>query len=135
MDNCVFCKIAAGDIPCNKIYEDENFLAFLDINPISVGHTLLIPKTHYRWVYDLSNFGEYWQVAQKIALSIKNSSLNPEYISFLTMGNEVPHAHIHIIPQSMDDSIQPILSSIVHLKPTDDEFLDTAKIIRDSLTK
>jgi len=72
MDDCIFCKIVKGEIPAFKVYEDNDFLAFLDINPISVGHTLLIPKKHYRWVYDVPNFGEYWQVAQKIALSIKN---------------------------------------------------------------
>src|SRR5665648_451021 len=116
MSDCIFCKIVKGEIPCHKVYEDDNFLAFLDINPVSPGHTLLIPKNHYRWVYDVPNFGEYWQVAQKIALNIKNSPLNPEYISFLTIGNEVPHAHVHIIPRSQNDNIQPVLSSIPHIK-------------------
>jgi len=131
MSDCIFCKIIKGEIPCHKVYEDDNFLAFIDINPVSLGHTLLIPKTHYRWVYDVPNFGEYWQVAQKIALNIKNSPLNPEYISFLTMGNEVPHAHIHIIPRSQKDNIQPVLSSIPHIKVENNqllEILDTIKI-------
>ncbi len=135
MDDCIFCKIIKGEIPCHKVYEDDNFLAFLDINPISAGHTLLIPKTHYRWVYDVPNFSEYWQIAQKIALAIKNSDLNPEYVSFLTMGNEVHHSHIHIIPRSTGDSIQPVLKSIPHLKPSTEEFLKTAQIIINSLTK
>jgi histidine triad (HIT) family protein len=135
MNDCIFCKIIKGEIPCDKVYEDDNFLAFLDINPTSTGHTLLIPKTHYRWVYDVSNFGEYWQVAQKIALAIKNSDLNPEYVSFLTMGNEVHHAHIHLIPRSTSDSIQPVLASIPHLKPSTEEFSNTAQIIRNSLIK
>ncbi|MDD2482747.1 MAG: HIT domain-containing protein [Candidatus Shapirobacteria bacterium] len=135
MDDCIFCKIIKGEIPCHKIYEDDNFLAFLDINPVAVGHTLLIPKTHYRWVYDVSNFGNYWQVAQKIALAIKNSDLNPEYVSFLTMGNEVHHAHIHIIPRSTSDSIQPVLASIPHVKPSTEDFLTTVEIIKNSLNK
>jgi histidine triad (HIT) family protein len=130
MDDCIFCKIIKGEIPCYKVYEDDNFLAFLDINPVSLGHTLLIPKIHYRWVYDVPNFGEYWQVVQKIALNIKNSALNPEYISFLTMGNEIPHAHIHIIPRSVNDPIQPVLASIPHLKPSEEEFLATAKLLK-----
>ena len=124
MEDCIFCKIIEGKIPCYKIYEDDNFLAFLDINPVSVGHTLLIPKKHYRWVYDVPNFGEYWQIAQKIALNIKNSPLNPEYISFLTMGNEVEHAHIHIIPRSSADSVQPAIEKIPHLKLTPEKFLE-----------
>ena len=130
MDDCVFCKITKGEIPCHKVYEDDNFLAFLDINPIALGHTLLIPKKHYRWVYDLPNFGEYWQVAQKIALNIKKSELDPDFISFLTVGNEVPHAHIHIVPRSKNDSIGPVFESLNHLKLTDQEFLDVAKKIK-----
>jgi histidine triad (HIT) family protein len=129
MDDCVFCKIVRGEIPCHKVFEDDNFLAFLDIKPFAKGHTLIIPKTHYRWVYDVPNFGEYWQLAQKIALNIKNSTLNPEYISFLTMGNEVPHAHIHIIPRSTKDSITPILQSIPNLLVSNEELKDTLKKI------
>jgi histidine triad (HIT) family protein len=130
MSDCIFCKIVKGEIPCHKVYEDDNFLAFLDINPAASGHTLLIPKTHYRWVYDVPNFGEYWQVAQKIALNIKNSSLNPEYISFLTMGNEVPHSHIHIIPRSQSDNIQPILSSIPHIKVENNQLSEILNIVK-----
>lgn len=130
MDDCVFCKIVSGEIPCRKVFEDENFLAFLDIKPFAIGHVLVIPKKHYRWVYDVPNFGEYWQVAQKIALDIKNSPLNPEYISFLTMGNEVPHAHIHIIPRSTEDNITPILQSIPHLSLTKEELVDTLNKIK-----
>lgn len=130
MSDCIFCKIVKGEIPCHKVYEDDKFLAFLDINPVSPGHTLLIPKTHYRWVYDVPNFGEYWQIAQKIAINIKNSPLNPEYISFLTMGNEVPHAHIHIIPRSQNDNIQPVLSSIPHIKAENNQLLEILNTVK-----
>ena len=129
--DCIFCKIVKGEIPCHKNYEDDNFLAFLDISPVALGHTLLIPKNHYRWVYEIPEFGEFWQVAQKIALNIKNSPINPEYISFLTMGNEVAHAHIHIIPRFENDSIQPILHTIPHLKPTEQEFQKIIKNIKN----
>lgn len=135
MIDCVFCKIVKGEIPCHKIYEDDNFLAFLDINPVSFGHTLLIPKNHFRWVYDVSNFGEYWKVAQKIALAIQESSLNPKYISFLTMGDDVAHAHIHIIPRYNNDSIQPILHSIPHIKPTKMQFSEIVQKIKNSIEK
>jgi len=135
MDDCIFCKIIKGEIPCHKVYEDDNFLAFLDINPVSEGHILLIPKTHFRWVYDIPNFGEYWQVAQKIAVGIKNSSLNPEYLSFLTMGNEIEHAHIHIIPRSLNDSIEPSLKTIPHLKLSDENFLEITNVIKNSINK
>jgi histidine triad (HIT) family protein len=133
MNDCIFCKIVNGEIPCHKIYEDDNFLAFLDINPVSLGHTLLIPKNHFRWVYNIPNSGELWQVAQKIAISLKESKLNPDFVSFLTMGNEVLHAHIHIIPRSLNDAIQPILRSIPHVKPTEEQFLDITNQIKNSI--
>lgn len=135
MDDCVFCKIIKGEIPCRKVYEDDKYLAFLDISPVSVGHTLLIPKDHFRWVYDSPNCGEFWQVAQKIAIDIKNSALKPEYISFITMGNEVAHAHIHIIPRSSDDTVGPALLAIPHLKLSDEKFSEVEAIIKSSVNK
>lgn len=98
MENCLFCQIVEGKIPCYKVYEDDNFLAFLDIFPRAKGHALVIPKKHYRWTYDVPNFGEYWEAARKVASSVRNTTKAP-YITFLTMGEEVFHAHIHIIPQ------------------------------------
>ncbi|KKT79078.1 MAG: Histidine triad (HIT) protein, partial [Parcubacteria group bacterium GW2011_GWF2_44_8b] len=59
---CIFCKIVKGEIASCKVYEDENFLAFLDINPQSPGHTQVITKIHYRWVWDVPNAGEYFEV-------------------------------------------------------------------------
>lgn len=98
MDDCTFCKIIKGEIPCQKVYEDDHYLAFLDIKPLSPGHTLLIPKDHYRWVYDVPNFGQYWEVARDLALKLKDQH-QAKFISFLTLGDEVPHAHIHLIPK------------------------------------
>lgn len=100
--DCIFCKIVAGELPCYKVYEDSQFLGFLDINPSSFGHSLLIPKKHYRWVYDVPNFGEFFEVAKKVALTLK-STLNVDYVSFLTLGELVQHAHIHIIPQKKSE--------------------------------
>ncbi|MGB9883235.1 MAG: HIT family protein [Microgenomates group bacterium] len=98
MSNCIFCKIVKGDLPCYKVWEDEKYLAFLDINPASKGHTLLIPKNHYQWVYDVPNFGEYWEKALFVTKKIQKA-LKPKYISYFTHGVLVPHAHIHIIPR------------------------------------
>ena len=100
--DCIFCKIVAGEIPCHKVYEDESFLAFLDIHPLNPGHTLLIPKNHYRWVDDVPDFGAYWEAAKKIGFSIKEH-LQPKAIYYLTMGLQVAHAHIHIVPRFSDD--------------------------------
>jgi len=97
MKNCIFCQIVAGNSPAFKVYEDENFLGFLDIYPRFKGHTLVIPKKHYQWVYDVPQFDQFWQAVLKITKAI-NKSLNPVFVSYLTYGLEVPHAHIHIIP-------------------------------------
>lgn len=135
MDDCIFCKIIKGEIPCHKVYEDDKYLAFLDINPVSIGHTLLIPKTHFRWVYDSPNCGEFWQVAQKLAIDIKNSDLSPEYISFITMGNDVAHAHIHIIPRSNTDTVGPVLHTIPHLKISNEKLQEISNTIKSSINK
>ena len=98
MKNCIFCKIVRGEAPAYKIYEDENFMAFLDIHPAVKGHTLVIPKTHYRWVYDVPNFGQYWEAALKVTKAIQKA-YHPEFIRYITYGIHVSHAHIHILPQ------------------------------------
>ncbi len=100
MDNCIFCKIAKGEIPSYKIFEDDNFFAFLDIHPRVDGHTLVIPKKHYRWTFDVPNFGEYWEVTRKIGFKIQHV-VNAEWMNFFTHG-EIPHAHIHILPRTDD---------------------------------
>lgn len=98
MDDCIFCKIVKGEISCDKVYEDKDFLGFLDIKPLNPGNSLLIPKVHYRWVYDVPKFGQYWEVARRIAL-MTMPIVGASATSFLTLGYEVEHAHIRIIPR------------------------------------
>lgn len=102
--DCIFCKIVVGEIPCNRVYEDELFLGFLDIFPLSKGNTLFIPKIHYRWVNDVPQFGQYWEAAKKIGTRIEKR-LGAQSISYLTLGEEVPHAHIRIIPRYSPDDM------------------------------
>ncbi len=97
MNDCIFCKIISGEIPSHKIYEDEHFLAFLDINPQSAGHTQVIPKEHHRWVWDVPNAGQYFEIAQKIAKA-QMKAFGTETIWSKIMGDEVPHAHIWVYP-------------------------------------
>ncbi len=97
MNDCIFCKIVAGEIPSKKVYEDQDFLAFLDIRPLSPGHTLIIPKKHYRWVWQVENAGAYFEVAKKIALALKKA-FGVEQIESKIVGEEVHHAHIWIFP-------------------------------------
>ncbi len=110
--DCIFCKIAKGEIPCSKVYEDHTILAFLDIMPVNQGHTLVIPKKHYENVFDIPQ--EAWQhqmeVVRKLAPSVK-SATQAEGIS-ITMSNNkaagqaVFHAHVHIIPRYSDDGLK-----------------------------
>lgn len=102
MSDCIFCKIANGEIPCIKVYEDNNFLAFLDIKPLNPGHTLIIPKRHFQWVYDVNDQGGYWTIAKNIANSLVKN-LQARYVMFVTWGLEIPHAHIHVIPRFEGD--------------------------------
>jgi histidine triad (HIT) family protein len=98
MTTCIFCKIITGDIPCLKIYEDQNYLAFLDISQFTPGHTLVVPKTHYRFVWDHPHIGEYYQVIQKIADHYRK--VGYEFVDSLVLGRMIPHAHVHLIPHN-----------------------------------
>jgi histidine triad (HIT) family protein len=117
MKDCIFCQIVAGNIPSYKIYEDNNFLAFLDIFPITKGHTLVIPKKHYRWVWDVEDIGSYMQVCQKIAKHYQRVT-HKELVMSQIIGNEVPHPHIHLYPDLESSDTNAILSSFAeHKKP------------------
>lgn len=97
--DCVFCKIVHGKIPSEKVYEDEHFVAFLDINPRAPGHTLVIPKEHYRWVWDVPQYSAYCEVARTIARA-QQKAFGLEAILMRVTGEEVPHAHIWVLPNN-----------------------------------
>lgn len=99
MENCIFCKIIKKEIPASIVYEDENYLGFLSIDPMSPGHTLIIPKTHYRWVWDVPNAGEYFEITKKIALA-QRKAFNTEFVLSKIVGEEVHHAHIWVFPDN-----------------------------------
>ncbi len=97
MNECIFCKIALKQVPSNVVYEDSRFLAFLDIRPLSPGHTLVIPKQHIRWVWDTPEFKDYVGIAQKIAFA-QRKAFKTEAIRSKIVGDEVHHAHIWVYP-------------------------------------
>ncbi|KKS64611.1 hypothetical protein A3A14_00230 [Candidatus Daviesbacteria bacterium RIFCSPLOWO2_01_FULL_43_38] len=101
MEDCIFCKIIRGEVPSFKVWEDENFLAFLSIEPINPGHTLVIPKKHIDYVFDMeeSQLGELFVVCKPIAEALKKV-FNPlsGKIGIMVAGQEVPHVHISLIP-------------------------------------
>lgn len=97
MKDCIFCKIAKKEIPAHIVYEDSKYLAFLDIHPHTPGHVQVIPKEHYRWVWDVPSIGEYFQIAQKIAKA-QMKAFQTDWILSKIVGDEVPHAHIWVFP-------------------------------------
>ncbi|MEW5805126.1 MAG: HIT family protein [Patescibacteria group bacterium] len=112
MADCVFCKIVSGEIPSIKIFEDEKTLAFLDINPLTYGHCLIIPKEHYEDVFDIPFDGLKTVIsnAKTLANNIK-SSLSAKGVNLVNAsgeaaGQSVPHFHIHIIPRYEDDKLE-----------------------------
>jgi len=98
MDNCIFCKIIKKEIPAEIVYEDKKFLAFLDIRPLAPGHVQVIPKEHFRWVWDVPYIGTYFEVVQKIAKA-QQKAFTTELVRSQVYGDEVPHAHVWIWPE------------------------------------
>lgn len=95
----IFSKIIAGEIPSYKIAEDEKFYAFLDINPVMEGHTLVVPKNEVDYIFDIDDaeLGEMMIFAKKVAKGVKKA-LPCKRVAVTVIGLEVPHAHIHLIP-------------------------------------
>lgn len=104
MNDCIFCKIVRGEIPADKTYEDDRFVAFLDIHPVSPGHTLLIPKEHHQWFYELPDdlYGELFALAKRLSSKLKEQQ-GADYIKLGIVGVDVPHVHIHLIPRKFKD--------------------------------
>jgi histidine triad (HIT) family protein len=107
MENCIFCKIARGDIPAEKTYEDDTSLAFLDIHPKSPGHTLLIPKEHYQWFDELPDglSDHLFRTAKKLAKDLKQQD-GTDYVHLSIVGKDVPHVHIHLIPRKLTQHVE-----------------------------
>lgn len=107
---CIFCKIAAGEIPAHKVYEDDNVFAFLDINPVTKGHTLVIPKKHYNNIFEIDekDAGLLYQGVVLVSKLLKKN-LNIENLNVLNNNGKlayqsVDHYHIHLIPRYENDS-------------------------------
>jgi histidine triad (HIT) family protein len=106
MENCIFCKIVAGEIPAEKIYEDDKVLVFLDINPVSPGHSLLIPKQHYPIMTDVpDDLLSYCFVKSKELMIKIKEALEVDFVVLSVVGVDVPHFHIHLIPRKHDDGL------------------------------
>jgi histidine triad (HIT) family protein len=102
----VFEKIIDGEIPATKVYEDDKFLAFLDIHPVSKGHTLLVPKKAYVWIHETPDetVGEIFIKAKELIQAMRKG-IPCDYVQLGVVGNEVPHFHIHLIPRHSTEEV------------------------------
>ena len=123
----IFTRIVQGEIPSYKIAEDERFYAFLDINPVAIGHTLVIPKEEIDYIFDLPDglLGDLMTFSKKVGLAIEKE-VECERIGVTVVGLEVPHAHVHLIPI---DSIYDMEFSKPRVTLSEAEFADLAERI------
>ena len=112
MEECIFCKIANGEIPCNKVYENNKLLAFLDIAPVNKGHTLVIPKEHYKDLLAMPNdvLAELAKVSKKVAKAVMRATgaegFNVGVNNGKVAGQVVMHFHLHIMPRFENDGLK-----------------------------
>lgn len=127
----IFSKIIAGDIPSYKIAEDDSFYAFLDINPMAKGHTLIVPKNEIDYIFDMEDtlLSEMTIFSKKIAKAI-SKAIPCKRVGVMVIGLEVPHAHIHLIPIQKEGDMS---LANPKLKLSDAEFRDIAESIRNSV--
>jgi len=133
MEHCIFCKIVEGKAPCFRVFENEKFLAFLDINPLNPGHTLVIPKKHFRWVWDVPEIGEYFEFVKKVVLGIKKA-MNTDWVIGLVIGEEVPHAHVWLVPRFAGDGHGGAIDLSQVRKISTREMQEIAKKIQKAIT-
>ncbi|MCK5043853.1 HIT family protein [Candidatus Pacearchaeota archaeon] len=113
---CIFCKIIKGEIPSVKVYESDNFIGILDINPVSEGHTLIIPKQHYETILDFPEslsselINSIKKISSKFIEDKKAEGFNIVQSNYEVAQQEVPHLHFHIIPRKKDDNVHLHLS-------------------------
>ena len=127
----IFSRIVKGEIPCYKIAEDERFFAFMDINPVAVGHTLVIPKREYDYIFNLEDeeLGAMMVFAKKVAKAIEKA-VTCKRIGVAVIGLEVPHAHIHLIPITQEGDMD---FKKEHVHMSEEEFLAVQKRIVENL--
>ena len=127
----IFSRIVKGEIPCYKIAEDERFFAFMDINPVAVGHTLVIPKREDDYIFNLDDdeIGAMMVFAKKVAKAIEKA-VPCKRIGVAVIGLEVPHAHIHLIPITQEGDLD-FKKEHVHLSP--EEFVEIQRRIVENM--
>ena len=108
MNRCIFCQIIKNELPSHKIWENENFLAFLTLGSLNRGHTLLVPKKHIDYIFDLEEplYTDIFQTAKQLSKPLKKAT-TAKRIGIIIEGFTVPHVHIHLVPLYNEDEIDP----------------------------
>ncbi|MBI4393221.1 MAG: HIT family protein [Euryarchaeota archaeon] len=142
MPDCIFCKIAKGDIPSVKVHEDEHSFAFLDIDPLTVGHTLVIPKKHYDRLEAMpqTESNRLWATIARLVPAVQEgagaTSSNIAFNNGPEAGQEVAHVHCHVIPRRKGDGggpVHAIIPQAARPKVTKDELAKTGEAIRTNI--
>ncbi len=133
---CVFCDIVRGDNPHHIVYEDAEYLGFLDKYPLNPGHTQLIPKQHYRWVWDMdsADLGFLFMKARRVAKALQKV-MNTDWVIADTGGIGVPHAHVHLVPRFEDDGHGELPDPKILREIPEPEMEDIAKRIRNEIER
>ena len=138
MDECLFCKIADGSIPSQKVYEDEKVVAFLDINPATPGHTLVAPKKHFSSIFDADEetLAAMISAAKKIAERLRDK-LDAEGVNVIQnngqiAGQIVNHIHIHVVPRYKDDKV---IISFPRTKTEEKDLVEVHKKLSEETSK
>jgi histidine triad (HIT) family protein len=140
VSECIFCKIVAGELPSSKVYEDDTLLAFMDINPINEGHTLVIPKEHFVEMADMDEQTGMllFQATLRLQRAIRDSGVPCEAINLFladgeAAGQEVPHVHMHIFPRFKGDAFRVHYDWVSKQWPGREQLDATAAGIRNAL--
>lgn len=125
----IFSRIVAGEIPCHKVAENEEFFAFLDINPVAKGHTLVIPKAEVDYLFDIDDpkLGRMMAFAKRVARA-QEAAIPCKRVGLAVMGLEVPHAHIHLIPITKESDMNFLGKK---LSLSQEELAEIAQSIRE----
>ena len=136
MQDCIFCKIVEGSLPAYKVYEDSEFLAFLDIRPRNTGHILVIPKKHVQTIFEISeeDIAELYKTVRKISIAAKKA-VDADGIIIIQsniISQGISHFHTHVLPRFFDDGMPIVWESNVEIE--NEELEKVAEKIRNAVT-
>ena len=129
--DCIFCKIAKGEIPSYSVYDDNKIKAFLDINPYSKGHLLIIPKKHTKWIWDMDK-KDYNYLMEKASFfaNVLRKVFDTEWVEEVIAGIGVPHTHIHLLPRGYNDGLGEVPIKPLEPKPSEKEMKEIIERIK-----